>query len=235
MLEFFIISTVFNTETFEDFRNSIEPNCIIVGFHTDKSDFSQDKFYYQLYQNVSVFEFPENFYLCRIVNETDPNYVSVYFPGTSESEISINLTTNSSYLIQNIISSAKHLIKHYKRLLKKMKQPEIARIKEELRHIRKMIQRETNSTKIGELLLDQKQLELDFLRILPPEKQAKRKIVLKKKITKNREEKERIINQLKMNRKENEKTLTPEKMIKKGRKKLFKAIRNAKQTLTDDL
>lgn len=181
----------FDLTDYGSFRDKLQKNHFLITLSTNNSDKYQfyKSFFMDICNDLSQYAQKDiNFsYVLLLDPNLNVNYDAafyIYLPGISEKEVSIyprlSVAFNTNKIINNCLQQAIDL----RRLEKKQKSPEIARIKEELRQIAKMIKSGRHPQASQEKLLeDYNSLSDELMQYIPENKQKERKLRLQLQIT----------------------------------------------------
>lgn len=181
----------FNLTNYGSFRDKLQKNHFLITLSTNNPDKYQfyKSFFIDICKDLAQYVHKNiNFsYVLLLDPNLNVNFDAtfyVYLPGISEKEVSIyprlSVAFNTNKIINNCLQQAIDL----RRLEKKQKSPEIARIKEELRQLARMIRsgRHPQSTQ-EKLLEDYNSLTDELMQYIPENKQKERKLRLQLQIT----------------------------------------------------
>lgn len=236
----------FNVTNYTTFRDNLQKNHFLITLSTnsrDRYDFYKS-FFIDICRDIARYFGKEInvSYILLFDKDLKVNYDAVfyvYLPGMSEKEVSIYPRFSVAFNSHRIISECLQQSVALRRLEKAQKSPEVARIKEELRQIAKLLRtKDFDDDTRTKYLNDYNSLTNELMQYIPENKQKERKLrlqlqivpkesrkykKLEKEIKKEKELREKYSN--KKNKSEDE--LSPEKIEKIKEKKIIMKLRIA--------
>ena len=171
-------------EDYESRRDNANPNSILVFAHINPFSDSNSSIFIDIFQSAAEIAsaFSPNTFEFGIVNNQNLKEIklTIYYPGISEEAFAPDISMVPAQLSTFILSNSRQLLKRLQRLNKAHKAPEIARIKGELRQIRKLLKNSTglSSSEKRTLIKDRNKLEEDLISLVPANKSQIRRLSL---------------------------------------------------------
>ena len=233
----------FNVGSYTSFRDNIEKNRFLITLCIKNSEKYQ--FYKNFFIDISkdISRYIKSNINVSYVFLLDPNLNNkfeatfyIYLPGISEMEVPIYPRLSVAFNTNKIVKGCLQQAIDLRRLEKEQKSPEIARIKEELRQIAKMLKKKSlDHSKQEKLMEDYKTLTEELMQYIPENKQKERRLRLQLQITSAKSSKYKKIEkeiskekQIRENFKQNSPhELSPHKLDKLNEKQIIQFLRDA--------
>lgn len=165
-------------------RERIDPDGILIAYQTNATGPSKNDIT-DLFQSGAELAaaFVRRGFFFGIVYDQKVKYnrVVCYIPGMPESYFRVHQYMIPAQISTKIIHLASRTLKQLRRNIKEEKNPGIARIKNELRNIRKLLKTTADEDKRNNLIQTKEELINEFLESVPEEKREARLLKLKNK------------------------------------------------------
>lgn len=177
--------SILNPETFNKAKESLAPNTILISYHTNTTGQSEEtRFFFSTAVNIT--SFLRNGTQFAIVRSPDcpKNRFMIYYPGLEEVEVDMINITKPARAAVAILKNAAKMLYNKRRAEKESKNPEISRIKSELRVLFKQTRNIIISDeKRDELMKEIESLQDELFRHVKTVKHQIKALKIKRKTT----------------------------------------------------